>query len=122
MNNQQLRDLFADDDIASSLYETGYRKVLSAITVDDKDDISNIFSTYHTVIKVKAEIDQFVVGLQCIKGLCKYIKRFPSLMRPLFVHDNSKELTAGNQLTSCIFNCLIKFGLFSSRLRTCRLY
>ena len=75
-----MRDVFTDYDFASLLYETGYRKSLTELVVDDRDEICNILATYHTLIKIKAQIDQFVVGLQCIKGLHGYMKRYPALM------------------------------------------
>ena len=95
-NNQKLRDVFIDDEVATLLHDTGYRKLLTEVVVDDKDEICNILATYHNLIKIKAQIDHFVTGLQCIKGLYEYVKRYSDLMRPLFAQDNSKELTAGN--------------------------
>ncbi len=64
-NNIMLQAIFSDDDtIASVLFGTGYQKPFHKISMDDKDDIINVISTYHTLVKVKAQIDQFVSGLQ----------------------------------------------------------
>lgn len=92
---QELRDVFADEDSASYLFETGYKGVIDQLTLPDKDAIANILGLYHTLVKVKAPIDQFILGLQCVKGLYESIKSHPEVMKPLFVKDESKVLTAG---------------------------
>ena len=84
-----LQAIFDDSVTANIILETGYRKV----TVSDKEEIIRVLKRYHTLIKVKAEIDQFVEGLQCL-GIDHLIKEHPDLMEPLFVNKN-KSLTAG---------------------------
>ena len=67
---------------------------LISLTLNDRDEIVGVLTLYHTLIKVKAEIDQFVEGLQCL-GIDWYIKQYPELMEPVFVNINCKSLTAG---------------------------
>lgn len=90
-----LKQIFAEDEAACVLLESGYRKVLLDLVIDDKEEIANILGTYHTLVKVKGPIDQFITGLQCIDGLHEYIKKYPETMKPLFVRDQTKKLTAG---------------------------
>ena len=86
-----LQAIFDDSATADIVLETGYRKPLG--TVSDKEEIIRVLKRYHTLIKVKAEIDQFIEGLQCL-GIDHLIKEHPDLMEPLFVNKN-KSLTAG---------------------------
>ena len=53
---------------------------------------------YHTLIKIKAELDQFVEGLQPL-NIHNYIIDYPQIMEPLFVYEN-KQLTAG--IVACL--------------------
>ena len=50
-------------------------------------------------MKVKAAIDQFVEGLQCL-CIDWYIKKYPKLMEPVFVYRDRKHLTAGMHANS----------------------
>ena len=88
-----LQAIFDDSATADIVLETGYRKPLGTVTVSDKEEIIRVLKRYHTLIKVKAEIDQFIEGLQCL-GIDHLIKEHPDLMEPLFVNKN-KSLTAG---------------------------
>ena len=88
-----LQEIFDDSDTADIILETGYRKPLGTITVSDGEEIIRVLKRYHTLIKVKAEIDQFIEGLQCL-GIDRCIKEHPELKEPLFV-NRSKSLTAG---------------------------
>ena len=88
-----MQSVFNDETAATILFETGYQKPLSKLTMEDKEEVTQVISAYHTLIKVKAEIDQFVLGLQCLK-IYDYIVKYPEMMMPLFVH-HGKKLTAG---------------------------
>ena len=76
------------------MLETGYRKPFDLFVLEDKEEIVNVIATYHTIVKVKAIIDQFMCGLQCLSSMHEAIKYYPDLMKPLFVHDN-KQLSSG---------------------------
>lgn len=74
----------------------GYKKSGLDLTVNDKFEVTNILAAYHTLVKVKAEMDQFTSGLQCINGLLPMLKSHPSAMKTLFVADKDRKvLTAG---------------------------
>ena len=93
-DDKSLQEIFADNDTSDKLLETGYRKPLTSLTLNDREEIVGVLKLYHTLIKVKAEIDQFVEGLQCL-GIHGYMKLYPELMEPVFVNKNCKSLSAG---------------------------
>ena len=55
-----------------------------------------------TLLKVKAELDQFMTGLQ-EAGVLHAIQAYPNHFRPLFVADAVKPMTAG-ELLICLEN------------------
>ena len=50
---------------------------------------------YHCILKVKAEMDQFLDGLS-IFGILDAVRAKPDVMKPLFVMQSSKKISAGN--------------------------
>ena len=79
------------------MLETGYIKPITATTRADPNVISDVLKRYHYVIKVKADIDQFLDGLKLLK-INKYISRHLEIMKVLFVtdHDDTRlEITPG---------------------------
>ncbi|XP_019857667.1 PREDICTED: G2/M phase-specific E3 ubiquitin-protein ligase-like [Amphimedon queenslandica] len=89
---EELKSIFDDDTYANALFETGYKKPISSLTLHNKEELTNVISTYHTLIKVKAQIDQFVKGLESL-NIHSYMVKFPAIMKTLFVKENEK-LTA----------------------------
>ena len=85
--------LFAVDEAAALLYETGFRKAGSLLTVADKDNVKSVLVDYHCMLKVKACMDQFAGGLQELNVIAK-MDQYPNIMKPLLV-DEPKVLTAG---------------------------
>ena len=69
----ELRDVFDDDkgngDNGLLLLEAGYRKPFSSICCGDKPCIKEAISDYHTLIKIKPELDQFSDGLKTLNVL-----------------------------------------------------
>ncbi len=63
--------------------DTGYRKPLVNVTVSDKGEVKQILRD-NTIIKTKAEIDQFCSGLQTLDVL-DMVKKHPSLMSAYFI-------------------------------------
>ena len=88
------------------LHETGYRK---AVKLENRNEIVQVMANYHTLVKVKAQIDQFLDGLRSLL-IDEEIQRYPELMQPLFVPAASKKLTAGRCEIVCYdcFQCTIK--------------
>lgn len=87
--------------MAGYFHETGYRK---AVKLENRDEIVQVMANYHTLLKVKAQIDQFLDGLRCLL-IDEEIQRYPQLMQPLFVQKAGKKLTAGK----CAFIVLNSF-------------
>ena len=87
-SDDELRDLFDDDkgngDNRLLLMETGYRKPLALLTCDDMPGIKKAIRDYHTLVKIKPELDQFSDELKTLNVL-QTMKMYPSLMSPLFV-------------------------------------
>ena len=84
--------------------EAGYKKPLSKLSLEDKEDLVSVITTYHLFIKVKAHMDSFKEGLECFSVL-KYISQYEYLLRPLFV-DESTPLTAC-KLNLCMYTLLL---------------
>lgn len=92
------------------LLESGYRKT---VKLDNTNEIIATLTSWHTLVKIKAELDQFLEGLECL-GIHTYIKRYPELMRDFFVLNvNKNQLTAGlsynNYLSNYLCNLLACF-------------
>ena len=79
------------------VYETGFRKPLSLLCLCDRRDLCAKLKCHFTIVKVKAELDQFAEGLKCC-GVLEYMKKFPDIMRPLLVADPATVVTAGKLL------------------------
>ena len=72
------------------IIETGYRKPLCRLTMEDVPGLKQTLRD-HVLVKVKAELDQFCEGLNTL-GVLEKMKRYPSLMAPLFTDSGKKEL------------------------------
>lgn len=86
IDDDQLRSLF-DEEMSSVLFDTGFRKPISAITVLDKRNLSSSIKLYYTILRGLPELEQFMEGLGDITG--GMIANSPALMKPLFVHQPS---------------------------------
>lgn len=91
--DEDLRLLFYDDDNASLLLDTGFRKPLACLTCSDKALLKDTLRDYHTLVKIKPELDQFADGLETL-GVLQALKKYPSLMAPLFAHEK-REINKG---------------------------
>jgi hypothetical protein len=78
-----------------SLIDCGYTRALTQLSVDDIPNIVKSTALHSTLLKVKAEMDQFMTGLQ-EAGVLHAIQAYPSLFRPLFVADAVKPMSAGD--------------------------
>lgn len=106
-SDMKLRDVFDDDegngDNGLLLLETGYRKPLSSLGCEDKPCIKKAIRDYHTLVKIKPELDQFSDGLETLNVL-PMMKKYPSLMSSLFVDKGRDYLNKG------IINIQLKQG------------
>ncbi len=94
-NDDQLRSLFTDSTKESILLETGFRLPLCRLTCADKELLKSTIRDYHSLVKIKPELDQFAAGLETV-GVFQIIKKYPTLIAPLFVkHESSKKIDKG---------------------------
>lgn len=91
-----LRTLFENDQWLTLLLETGYRKALSSLTVEDLIGIKRTLRNFYMLLRVKAEIDQFLEGLSCL-GVLDQVRSHPMLMQPLLIPSEKCKLSKGNQ-------------------------
>ena len=88
---------------------TGYCSwPLSLLNCDNKPCIKKAIRDYHTLVKIKPELDQFLDGLKTLNVL-QTMKMYPSLMSPLFVDQGSDCLNKGIviQLTR-MYGCMVQ--------------
>ncbi|XP_064389314.1 uncharacterized protein LOC135337323 isoform X2 [Halichondria panicea] len=86
--DEKLRLIFEDDEKVGLVCDTGYSKALCLASMADKDGIKNALRDYHSLIKIKAELDQFTEGLHTCEVL-KYVQNYSDLMQPLFCQQPS---------------------------------
>ena len=70
----------------------GYRRPISLITLSDRREIVELLKCHSFKITIP-EITQFAEGLESL-GVLDYMKKYPDIMRELFVH-HTPSLTAG---------------------------
>lgn len=75
------------------LLQTGYRKPIPTLTLNDRMEIVPTLLDYHLMLEVKSVMDQFKEGVNEV-GLLEDIQKNPLLWEPLFVHMNN-PLTIG---------------------------
>ena len=92
-NNTELRAVFGIDEAQALLYETGFTKALLHLAMEDKNAISSILVNYHCMTKVKATMDQYIEGLECL-GLLHHIHADPLKWKMYFV-DAGVAVDAG---------------------------
>lgn len=75
------------------LIETGCSKGLARLKKCDVPQLVKNTALSCTVLKIKAELDQFMAGLN-EAGVLHVIQKYPDLLRPMFVSSQS-SLSAG---------------------------
>ena len=73
------------DEGEAILNETGYRKPLALLKLDDRTSIIAVLLDYYLMIKVKAEMDQFKDGLEML-GFLKAFQANPKLWEPYLMN------------------------------------
>ena len=82
-SDADLQRVFAFDEIQSLVYETGKRRPLPGIKLEDKKDFISTLISYFSMIRVKAAMDQFCFGLQSL-NLYQEIKFDPLVWDKFF--------------------------------------
>ena len=73
-----MRNVLSMDEGLDLLTATGFRKAVSCLTLGDRHDVISALLDYHLMGKVKAEMDQFMEGLETL-GFFDAVKRNPKL-------------------------------------------
>ena len=84
----------AIDEIGDLLFQTGYRKPISLLTIQERYEIASALIDFHLMAKVKCIMDQFIEGLKA-GGVLDGIVQQPNLWEPLFVLSSSSNLSRG---------------------------
>ena len=92
-NDLDMQMVFAIDEAAELLLETGFRKPLMSLGLSDKKRVQEVLLGFHCVLKVKGEMDQFRQGLSSL-GVLQALNNNASTMKSLFVSPSCK-ITAG---------------------------
>lgn len=95
-SEDELREYLAEEEAASLLFATAFRKPLMSLSIEDKPCVKSSLIDYHTMLKAKAEMDQFAEGLGSL-GVLEMTKCYPDLFLPLFMNC-STPLTPGKCL------------------------
>ena len=78
------------------ILECGYTKSITALTVDDKEDILKALCLHNIIFKCKAELDQMKEGLRTL-GVATALEVLPDTFQCLFT-SVEETLTPGNLL------------------------
>ena len=92
-NDDDLKIVFAIDEAASFLLETGFKKPISLLGMKDKASLHASLVDFHCLIKAKAAVDQFSEGLASLNVL-GMLQQYPEVMKPLFMYEEH-ALTSG---------------------------
>lgn len=108
-NDDDVKLCFAIEEGQTLLLETGFRKGLSKLMLTDVPTILDALLDYHLIIRVKAELDQFIEGLNTL-GFLQDLRTNPSLWKPYFIHVD-EELTSGEMIIAIIMISQLYGGL-----------
>lgn len=98
--DDEIKVLFNVEEVSEYLVVTGYRKAVCNLGLGDKGSLKAALLDYHCLLKVKAEMDQFVDGLADV-GVLEHIRKYPDLLKPLFTDCCRDPLTAGQLYMYC---------------------
>ena len=82
-DNIELKATLAIDEVSDLLFQSGYRKPLVSLTIEDKEEVLKAMVDYHMMIKVKSAMDDYIEGLKTYNLLDK-IRQSPEVWKPLF--------------------------------------
>ena len=89
---ESLRKLL-DSPSFSFRFDAGCPMPSTSIDISDKDGISKSISLNCVVYSQKAELDAIKSGFDCL-NFSQLVQCYPSLLKPLFVENGRKKLTA----------------------------
>ena len=84
-----------------TLIDCGVTKPVAKLGLQDVNAVIRTVALHTTILRVKAELDQFACGLK-EAGMLDFIRAYPEFFRPMFVNQH-EELTAGLIFNSVCF-------------------
>ena len=57
-----MKAVLAIEEVQDFIFQTGFRKAIKDLTVDNKKELTSIMVDYHLMAKVKCCMDQFIDG------------------------------------------------------------
>jgi len=91
-STESLQGLLENSSFEAAILDTGFRKPLSSLTVEDVPVLQGTLKA-QVILKVKPELDQFCEGLETC-GVLHAVTKYPSLMAPYFLWTDV-DLTPG---------------------------
>ena len=100
-SDEALRQVFVDSDFEALIGETGFRRPLSLLTLQDVEGVEATLKS-HLLLKVKPELDQLMEGLD-LCGVLESINECPALMATYFIYSPQSLTKGTSQLwLSCL--------------------
>ena len=103
---EEVKDAFQDEISSSLLTECGMIGPFQY----KKEEILSVLLDYHLMIKMKAEMDQYIEGLEQL-GVLVAVRNNPDLFRDFFVY-NEVPISAGKTLKIWCTNQCMQFCLY----------
>ena len=79
---------------------------LAFITIDDRDTIIQAVALHHVLLKSKAEMDQFAMGLTAL-GVLDAVRANSALFEDYFLLVGRQSLGAGTCMYDIVYNVLL---------------
>jgi hypothetical protein len=83
-SNEKVREIFENNEASDMLYITGFKKATQKLTFEDRATLKSVLIDYHCIVKVKAEMDQFIEGIATTDVL-RLMRHSPAKFKCLFV-------------------------------------
>ena len=102
-DTDHLQQFLQNGNTCDLLIDAGWSKPLTQLTIIEMPNVIETIGLNQVIMKIKAEIDDFIKGLDD-SGVLSHIQKNPDLFRPLFVESESQQLTTG-------MSCLLHLSL-----------
>ena len=79
---------------SSVFIESGLTTPLALVRLEDKGSIVKTVALHHVILRTKAEIDQFSIGLKVL-GVLDAIQKNRQLFQKYFCLDGAEHMTSG---------------------------
>ena len=90
-NDDEMKELYSTK--LNEFYEIGIMKPIHSLRVNDKETFIQMM-TVTELLTIKAEIDQFKQGMECL-GIVSAIQWYPDLLKDFFTVGTKILLTVG---------------------------